>query len=313
MSVTAPCGHPGEHVIGAYVRCLQGCTKDPYVQPKAPPPPARKTPGHVDMCACPMCTVRRRGREVILRTKDGKEYRAPWDGSQDKVSWNYTGKVKGELRHWKLVDEDGDVVGGMEGICNVPVSPGDIVDIDLKAVPARLEFRHRKGYAGLRQAAKCFNFDLVPQARPSQARPWTRAGIHNIAMSVPGVARVEVIDAAGVVAVSIRETTCRRLLDEKLCAEQLHTLLEAQRPVGVQIAVTVDTPMMTAERFIPTFKDMIWKHATVAEIKAALACEFAPFGVDLVDVQNFGYAWHYRVQYRGSTRGKQWLQYTLNL
>lgn len=25
----APCGHPGEHIIGTYVKCLQGCdTKD---------------------------------------------------------------------------------------------------------------------------------------------------------------------------------------------------------------------------------------------------------------------------------------------
>lgn len=34
---TAPCGHPGEHVIGSYVRCSSGC--DSRATPRTPTPP----------------------------------------------------------------------------------------------------------------------------------------------------------------------------------------------------------------------------------------------------------------------------------
>jgi hypothetical protein len=33
---TAPCGHPGEIVVGTFVRCLYGCKDDSKVTPHCP-------------------------------------------------------------------------------------------------------------------------------------------------------------------------------------------------------------------------------------------------------------------------------------
>lgn len=128
MSVKAPCGHPGEYVIGTYVRCLQGCEKDPHTTAYKAPVARAGEPGHVEFCACPPCTVRRRGKEVVLRTEDGKEHRLAWDGVEGKVSFS-PANFSGTLRHWKLVDKDGDTV--LDGTCDVRFQSGDLIDIEL--------------------------------------------------------------------------------------------------------------------------------------------------------------------------------------
>lgn len=123
---TAPCGHEGEVVIGAYVRCLKGCAKDPRTTP--PAPPRRAQAGHVDFCACRPCTIRRRARQVVVRTKDGKEARFDWDGATDHVEWTST--IRGFLRHWKMVDEDGDIVEEGTIFDREETHVGDIISFD---------------------------------------------------------------------------------------------------------------------------------------------------------------------------------------
>ena len=131
---TAPCGHPGEVVIGAYVRCLQGCSKDPYLQPQ-PVKVTRGEPGHVEYCACKPCTVRRRGRVVLLKTKDGKTTSLSWDGVSRDISFN--APWPGPVRHWMLLDEDGDVLS--DGMCDVPCGTGDPLRVDIDVmIPVKL-------------------------------------------------------------------------------------------------------------------------------------------------------------------------------
>jgi hypothetical protein len=122
----APCGHDGEAVIGAYVRCAQGCTKDPFTQPRAKVR-KRGLAGHVDYCACKPCIVRRRAVKVVFRTKSGKTQETPWDGISSTITWTST--VRDRLRHWKLVDDDGDVLA--DGMCDVDIEPGDPIRVDV--------------------------------------------------------------------------------------------------------------------------------------------------------------------------------------
>lgn len=143
MSVkrTAPCGHPGEVVIGAYTRCLQGCSKDPHVQPVQALTNRRGEAGHVDYCACKPCTVRRRARVVVFRTKEGTVgATVAWDGVSKRVTW--TSEASGTLRHWKLLDEDGDVM--VDGMCDVHTSKGDPMHMDIDTiVPMKLAVHNR--------------------------------------------------------------------------------------------------------------------------------------------------------------------------
>jgi hypothetical protein len=162
----APCGHDGEAVIGAYVRCTQGCAKDPFVQPRVQVR-KRGLAGHVDYCACKPCIVRRRAVKVVFRTKSGKTQETPWDGISSTITWTST--VRDRLRHWKLVDEDGDVLA--DGMCDVDIEPGDPIRVDVVDLvpPTKLTVENR-GWAQrkktLRQAAKAFNFGLMPWGNP---------------------------------------------------------------------------------------------------------------------------------------------------
>jgi hypothetical protein len=135
MKRTAPCGHPGETVIGAYVRCLQGCSQDPYLQPQAVVVDHRREPGHVDFCACKPCTVRRRARKVVLRTKGGKTATVDWNGVATSIQFN--SEFRDTYRHWKLVDEDGDVLA--DGMCDVYTEVGDPLRININTlIPVKL-------------------------------------------------------------------------------------------------------------------------------------------------------------------------------
>lgn len=124
--VTAPCGCPGEVIIGAYVRCLYGCFKDPYLNPPQYVP-KRGEPGHVDFCACKPCTIRRRGRTVVLTTKSGKKFSTPWNGIDLNVS--LVAPSQDIIRHWALLDEDDDVM--VDGYCDVPCQAGDPIGVNI--------------------------------------------------------------------------------------------------------------------------------------------------------------------------------------
>lgn len=100
----APCGHPGEVIIGTFVRCLQGCDSA-----RTNPPARRGVPGHVEMCACKPCQIRRRTRTIIIRSKAGEDLcRAAWNGRDDNpyVLFDRAGLP----RHFALLDEDGNII-----------------------------------------------------------------------------------------------------------------------------------------------------------------------------------------------------------
>lgn len=100
MSHVAPCGHPGEPIIGTYVKCLRGCDGTRKVAARC------GEPGHVDACACRKCDIRRRASLIVYRSKDGRDaVRASWNGIAKQVSWEplFTAHV----RHWVLQDDTG--------------------------------------------------------------------------------------------------------------------------------------------------------------------------------------------------------------
>ncbi len=100
---TAPCGHVGECVIGTYVQCLVGCDTNGRVIG-----PRRGEPGHVHMCACTRCRVRRKVTNIIIRSSEGKDV--------VNVQWDGISEIKGAMdkpwdaRHWFMYDDNGDVV-----------------------------------------------------------------------------------------------------------------------------------------------------------------------------------------------------------
>jgi hypothetical protein len=101
--VKAPCGCPGEVIIGTFVRCLKGCDGGPVLMN------ARRTPGHADMCACRPCQIRRQVRTIVLRSKDGRDVATlAWNGSSTSVrGYSNTHEY---VRHWKMLDTEGAVV-----------------------------------------------------------------------------------------------------------------------------------------------------------------------------------------------------------
>ncbi len=145
----APCGHDGEVVIGAYVRCTLGCSQDP----KSPETKRKEynakaarrgEPGHVDYCACGPCTLRRRARKVIFKTRNGTVAEVPWDGMSKEVSWKApaaapsktacrtpcrTARPHDHLRHWQIVDDDGDVLA--DGMLDVEFESSDHLILNL--------------------------------------------------------------------------------------------------------------------------------------------------------------------------------------
>lgn len=264
MSVQAPCGHPGEYVIGTYVRCLQGCTKDPHTSAYQPPAPKKGEPGHVDLCACPACTVRRRGNEVVLRTKDGREVRLPWDGAKPKVSW--TADMQVTVRHWKLVDKDGDVL--LDGTCNLNVPPGDVIDIDLRLL--RLELVHR--VRRLRRFELAWN-----EAYWLEWRGYTGTydSIRAAALDIAGVEDVDVsCPVHGEVLVRILATYATDQQAEDSILRGVRQKLAGVIPAGIQLDVRLDTPLARLSR-VRAYA--LATHATVASLTARVEAEFRDY------------------------------------
>jgi hypothetical protein len=252
---TAPCGHPGEPVVGTYVRCLQGCAKDPRVH-TTPIAKKRGEVGHVDYCGCKPCTLRRRARKVVFRTKKGVTAEVAWDGIAKEVSW-MAPAVKDKLRHWRIVDEDGDTLA--DGMLDVEFSPGDALILNLDTmVPPKLVVHSIPpsvlwAKKQLRQAAKRANFDYPLNAyfqgsmadiSSHQGRS-TYEGIRMAALMVTGVAGVEVSSPVhGEVLVELTETD--DLMDEraeyKLLNEMHHYLNHTVVPAGIALKTRLRTP-----------------------------------------------------------------------
>lgn len=110
----APCGHTGEHIIGTYVKCSQGC-EGPAIVPR------RGEPGHVENCACKPCQFRRNTKTIVLRDKGGKDwYKVDWDGVTDEIKGEAT--KSGDIRHYHFLDADGKIIG--KGITSSYVEVG---------------------------------------------------------------------------------------------------------------------------------------------------------------------------------------------
>ncbi len=98
---TAPCGHPGEFVIGGYVKCPQ-CDVPKNAG-------HRGVPGHVERCACKQCHLRRVADTIVLRTDKGTDAMVyKWDGKTMKIPW-YP-QENATIRHWLIRDKDGNVL-----------------------------------------------------------------------------------------------------------------------------------------------------------------------------------------------------------
>lgn len=132
----------------------------------------RGVSGHVDWCACKHCQIRRRGRTIHMRTKEGKDVQAAWDGVSNAVK--FVAPASGILRHWKLLDEDGDVVAdGMFSFSTDRMVQGAEIEIsfnwhDIASVKLAQNLKPNvKKAAGdiWRQAAKRLNFGLDPGYR----------------------------------------------------------------------------------------------------------------------------------------------------
>lgn len=115
---TAPCGCPGEVIIGNYARCLAGC--DSGKKSKALSG-RRGEPGHVDDCACKKCQVRRAGTLLLFRSEDGRDMATlPWNGTDKSVKWKSA--YDGRLRHWIMLDDSDLIVAS--GTLDVAVKAG---------------------------------------------------------------------------------------------------------------------------------------------------------------------------------------------
>lgn len=109
-SILAPCGHPGERIIGTYVRCLSGCEGAVAIVPD------RGVPGHVVACACADCRFRRAATTIVLRNRKGESIASvPYDG-KSTATLNWTGFPQAVV-HFQILDKDGQV------LCHGPVNP----------------------------------------------------------------------------------------------------------------------------------------------------------------------------------------------
>lgn len=100
------CGGPATPIVGTFSVCPK-CDG-------AAAPSGRGEPGHVEMCACKRCQIRREVAAFQLVGTAGEVIACvPWDGRE--LSVNFRPKLTGTIAHWRALDADGKRVG--EGVC----------------------------------------------------------------------------------------------------------------------------------------------------------------------------------------------------
>jgi hypothetical protein len=292
MNFTAPCGHPGEAIIGTFVRCLKGCDS----LTKAAPVSARRTPGHVEMCACKMCQIRRSVSTIVLRSKDGDDVaKVPWDGNKDKVSFKVDKTAK--LRHWSMLDAQGAEVAS--GMCDYSVIPGGItIDIQLfmdKHVKLSFESGRPTGTRATRTAA------------------WP--DIRNAAYTVGGVQRVEIRGTDSTPgSFNVTVTKYSGPLNEVQLRQAVEVEVHRAAPAGSYWVVQIETPtvvMMRALKEVEKYVRFVHygrpkTQATISEINAqCLSTTYSAlkikFGIELADTlkvewADTGYSTRYTVR-----------------
>lgn len=101
-TAVAPCGHTGEHIIGNFILCRQGCgggTKSSR----------RGEVGHVENCACKPCQLRRITHTIVVKSKQGKVIATiPWDGVEDEIK--FIPGLDAWASDFQMLDKDGKVV-----------------------------------------------------------------------------------------------------------------------------------------------------------------------------------------------------------
>lgn len=122
---TAPCGHPGTYVTANFIACDRRCE---FAGPQIAVSPTRREPGHVDMCACAPCQIRRRATKIELVSADGWTSHIPWDGVTNKISW--TPPRNATIRHWSFIEDDGTEVA--RGTIDVQVLGGAPANINIE-------------------------------------------------------------------------------------------------------------------------------------------------------------------------------------
>lgn len=123
---TAPCGHPGTYVTANFITCDYRCEFD---SPKAVTANPRREPGHVDMCACAPCQIRRRSEWLVLTGKCGTRALLVWDGVANRVDW--VPGIDFEVRHYSFRDANNDEVASGEIWADLKAGHQAHIDIEL--------------------------------------------------------------------------------------------------------------------------------------------------------------------------------------
>lgn len=122
----APCGHPGTHVTNTFITCNYRCGFGDTRVPILSNP--RREPGHVDMCACAPCQIRRRSERLELRDHQGLKVSLTWDGVRNRIDW--TPGRSFNARHYSFRDVNGDEVAS--GVVHVDLVAGRTAHIDIE-------------------------------------------------------------------------------------------------------------------------------------------------------------------------------------
>lgn len=121
----APCGHPGTYVTNTFITCNFRCGfGDTRVPILANP---RREPGHVDMCACAPCQIRRKSERLELTDHLGQKASLTWDGVRNRIDWTPGRSFK--ARHYSFRDVNGDEVAS--GIVHADLVAGRTAHIDI--------------------------------------------------------------------------------------------------------------------------------------------------------------------------------------
>lgn len=235
MSAVCPkCGGPATPIVGTFVLCAK-CDG-------APKPAVRRgEPGHVEMCACKRCQIRREVTVIELVGRAGEVIgRVPWDGEAMAVLWRPL--LTGYIAHWRALDAEGSVVG--DGVC---VRNGKPDSVHVTADPDAGDYRlHLKWILG---ALLAMSVEVMPKPSPIKAsdipQRSTLGDIHAAAAMVPGVCGVRVQEDRkhGHVFVIVTETYADTEADEGKIINAVSAAARDAAPADVQTSVVRDTPL----------------------------------------------------------------------